>query len=342
MSRSVNRIFLIFLILVIISYQVSSRTIIGDDITTDGSINIGENTSISSKYLNSSLIYAQSGFKDFNKTIWKMKINYAYEVANTTLVEQEKLALIKINNSKNESIKNNHESLETRRNRIIGTGNEALTLISLNEAIARSKLQEARNLAQLNGATILDYIEINIEANNKSLILNQAAISKAKIINDNLNNSLLEINNNYNNTYRNKFNFTTNILSSNSNLIYSDIVSLPVIQGKKTIINCEILTNSSVVTTGVYYWSNVTNSSNVYQFIEYYFDDKSSSKSQISTLSNTNFIDTTSGGSTIRITKIKIYSDQILDGSFSLKFKTEINGSKVSIFPPSTCEKKEY
>lgn len=211
-------------------------------------------------------------------------------------------------------------------------------MVESNARIARETIREAKLLALLNSATLSDLEGIVIEAQNQSDALNQTALTKSQTISDAVNASLALIATDHNSLIM--VNFTTTSITTSSNTDYTNVLTLP-LQAIPTIIDCEIIANASAITTGVQYWSNVTGSPTVKQFIEYY-DGVNSIDGVWSEVANFNHLATSSSGIQLHITHLKIYSDQTTSGTFTLSFRSEVGGSLVSIRTPSICEKKEY
>ena len=161
--------------------------------TTMGTITIANSTVISPTTVESHYIKAKTGLKELNKDLWKLKLLYASELANTTLAAQEELALTQINTAKNISIAVVGESIELKKARLNNAAELAKELIDTNTKIARAKIGEARELALLNGETEQDRAEIEEEARLKEIALNLTMTEKKRIVDVELNISLAEI-----------------------------------------------------------------------------------------------------------------------------------------------------
>ncbi len=330
-SKLIIGIFLI-LIITISANQVSAKTVIGDDITTDG--NITSLDSILAPYLK-----ATFGFKDMNRSVWQLKLNYSAELANKILLEQERIAISFIETAKKESLTRKGEPLYDREQRLIGARDTALDLIISNKVIANAIILEAKQLALLNSATQSNLEGIITEVQIQSDILNATALSEAQIVYDVYNESMVQIIANHSKLAT--VNFTLDTISTSSGTIYTEFISIPLYPPNPTLIKCEIISNASATNVGVQYWSNITNSSKVNQFVEYY-DAINSIESEWTTNSNFNILPTGSSRAQLHITHINIYTNQSIEGKYTLSFKSEVGASLVAIRPPSFCEKKEY
>lgn len=327
--------------LIILTSSASAVTSIGTNITVDtnGSINIGS-AEITSDYIQFNYLKALLGLYDLNTTTWQLKLDYAADLAAVILAGQEATALALVESAKNESLTHKGESLDTKQARISQAALVAQELVSTNLESARAKINESKFLALLNTGTLSES-ELEgmlLEAQNQSDLLNQTAVLQAQNISDLVNASLVEAETNFNDLIT--VNFTKAPITTSSDTVYTNILSLP-LDAVPTLIDCEIIANASATTVGIQYWSNVTGSSSVKQFIEYY-DAINSIESEWSEATNFNLLPLSSSGVQLHTTHLRIYSNQSTSGIFTLSFKSEVSGSLVSVRAPTICEKKEY
>ena len=141
---------------------------------------------ITTKSFEADIIKVKTGFKDLNKAIWQSKLNYARDFANSTLIEQQKIALKLITTTTGESI-------ESKIIKLQQAGEQAKTLINSEFEIAQAKILEAKSLSLLNGEKPEDTAAIEAEANLHSTTLNLTAQKQITIIEQALNNSIAEV-----------------------------------------------------------------------------------------------------------------------------------------------------
>lgn len=144
---------------------------------------------ISNASIEINILKVRSGLKDLNKEISQSKLNYARELANTTLIAQQDVALKLITTTTTTS----GESVESKIIKLQQAGEQAKKMISSELDIARAKISEAKKLALLNGETQADLAEIEAEANLHLIALNLTAQQQLIIIEQELNKSITNI-----------------------------------------------------------------------------------------------------------------------------------------------------
>lgn len=132
--------------------------------------------------IKASYLKATFGVKELNKDIWKLKMDYAADLADETIAAQEVLALAHIASAKATSDITVGESLELKRERLIAAGTLAQNEIIANAKIAKAKILEARETIKLNGETPEDAVYIENEAQSKANALDVLAAEKAEVI----------------------------------------------------------------------------------------------------------------------------------------------------------------
>ncbi len=155
-----------------------------DEITT-GNVDFATNTTISSDFIN-----VRTRMRELNKDIWKLKILYAAETANVTLVSQGNLAKAQIVKDFVNSNKSVGESLEFKKGRLINEAELAKTLLNSNLMIAEAKINEAKELAKLNGEKPEDMVFLEEEAAAKKAKLNATSSILSNQLDIILNNSI--------------------------------------------------------------------------------------------------------------------------------------------------------
>lgn len=139
------------------------------------------------------IVKVRIGLKDLNKVIWQSKLNYSRELANTSLISSQKVALKIIIINQNLSLKTVGESIELKKLRLTTANELAKTFISSEFEIAQAVILEAKKLALLNGETQEDLAAIEAEANLHLIKLNLTAQQQSIIIEQKFNDSLIDI-----------------------------------------------------------------------------------------------------------------------------------------------------
>lgn len=134
------------------------------------------------------IVKVKVGLKDLNKAIWQSKLDYARELANNSLISQQKVALKLITTTTTTG-----ESIESKIIKLQQAGEQAKTLIKYEFDIAQAKILEAKRLALLNGEKPEDLAAIDAEANLHLTILNLTAQKQIVIVEQALNDSIIEV-----------------------------------------------------------------------------------------------------------------------------------------------------
>jgi hypothetical protein len=127
-------------------------------------------------------IIATIGFKDLNKATWQLKLDYAFELANTSLYANMPLATLKLENTYYSQC-NATGQKKYKLNNLLYTRTEGIEQIEQDTRVAEAKILEAKQLALLNGEAIGDIIEIEQKATNMRNDLYNKSVNASTMIN---------------------------------------------------------------------------------------------------------------------------------------------------------------
>jgi len=137
------------------------------------------------------------------------------------------------------------------------------------------------------------------------------------------------------------YNITSSDITSNSTILVSNVISFPLTSGKRVSIECNLLTDSTNISTGIQFNSTVSGTSSNRQVIEYY----SSTTAQAicsGTSSSLQCLANSSSGAITTPTRIYIYTNQSSSGNFILGLKSKTSGSTVNVRAGSWCRSIEF
>lgn len=138
--------------------------------------------------IETNIIKVRIGLKDLNKDTWQSKLNYARELANTSLISQKNLASKLIITTTTTG-----ESVEFKIMKLQQAGEQAKNLINSEFEIAQAKILEAKKLALLNGEKPEDAATIEAEANLHLIALNLTAQQQLIVVEQELNKSITNV-----------------------------------------------------------------------------------------------------------------------------------------------------
>jgi hypothetical protein len=137
------------------------------------------------------------------------------------------------------------------------------------------------------------------------------------------------------------YNLTRSDISTSSSSTYNvTILTLPLDSQKNISIECNLLVNSTAATTGVQLNSEFSSGNSIRQVIEYY---NSSTMQAICQGTSTSLnCSATAGATIITPTRIYAYTSQQSSGTYTLRLKSEVAGSGVSVRAGSWCRSVEF
>jgi hypothetical protein len=135
-------------------------------------------------------------------------------------------------------------------------------------------------------------------------------------------------------------NATTADVSSSVITAYTNVMSLPLSNGKTTEIECTLLVDAAATTTGIQINTTITGTSSQRNIIEYYSSATAQAICQ-GTAALLTCAATASAGTTVTPTRIYMASTQSSAGTFTIGLKSEINASAVTVRKGSWCRVME-